>query len=260
MPTNLTKRAKAWHFPHGLLREYRKLLVDYAKYLSAIIRQEMITYREDGFNEDGWGRAFISKVMDLSHTAADKIKEVTDKALALGSRINDFNYFQFGRVVKEEYGQSIILPANVTQNTMENWALENTRLIKDISDEMQRKIASKVANALVNPTSDRDLKREIVTEMGIAERRAELIAVDQTQKLNGVLTENRQRSIGVTEYIWRGMLDDRERPEHRRREGNIYKWDDPPSGGHPSIPVRCRCWAQPVMPDLNKVNGVIIID
>ena len=97
--------------------------------------------------------------------------------------------------------------------------------------------------------------------------RAKLIAVDQTQKLHCAVTQARQTSLGIEEYIWRTSNDERVvgtpggvspqgNPKHENhyvRNGRKFRWDSPPSDGHPGWPIRCRCWADPVI-DYSKLN------
>jgi SPP1 gp7 family putative phage head morphogenesis protein len=70
-------------------------------------------------------------------------------------------------------------------------------------------------------------------------------------KLNGKLTESRQRDIGVEGYIWRTVGDERVRETHESVDGDYYSWDNPPSetdGNAPGEDYQCRCWAEPVLP------------
>lgn len=43
------------------------------------------------------------------------------------------------------------------------------------------------------------------------------------------------------------MGDRRVRPNHAARSGLVFKWSNPPDGGHPGQAVRCRCVAQPLI-------------
>lgn len=45
-------------------------------------------------------------------------------------------------------------------------------------------------------------------------------------------------------YIWRTEGDDLVREEHAQRDGEIFAWDEPPSGGHPGEDYNCRCTAE----------------
>lgn len=95
-----------------------------------------------------------------------------------------------------------------------------------------------------------DLKDKLQERGDVSENRAELIARDQTLKLNGQITEARQTAAGVNEYIWSTSLDERVRPEHAALEGQRFSWDSPPAPGHPGQDYNCRCVALPYVPEL----------
>lgn len=73
--------------------------------------------------------------------------------------------------------------------------------------------------------------------------RYQLIARDQTAKLNAYLDRLRQEQAGIEKYRWLTSRDERVRDRHRQYEGQIYSWDKPPSDGHPGEAVQCRCLA-----------------
>lgn len=67
----------------------------------------------------------------------------------------------------------------------------------------------------------------------------------------------------TTHYIWRINPEDvpRTRSGHRRLNGGMFNWDDPPvvdsttgERGHPGLDKYCRCWAEPV-PDEELGRG-----
>ncbi len=102
--------------------------------------------------------------------------------------------------------------------------------------------------------------------MVVAADRAELIAVDQVGKLYGQVNAKRQQDLGVTEFIWRTVGDERVRgnpgglypkatPSHWDRDSKTYRYDDPPKGKSgekelPGVPIRCRCSAEPKLDHL----------
>lgn len=94
----------------------------------------------------------------------------------------------------------------------------------------------------------------------VSESRAELIARDQTLKLNGQLNETAQRAAGVGSYTWSGSLDARERPMHRELEGLTFSWDSPPvtnedgDTNHPGQDYQCRCIAIPLIEGLEDLS------
>lgn len=122
---------------------------------------------------------------------------------------------------------------------------EAASYIKDLGDEAICRVRDVVLDGVRTGASSTKIREALQEELGIARRRAELIATDQIGKANGALTRLQHEKAGVDRYTWRGVLDQRERPEHLSREGQSFRYDNPPSDGNPGEPVRCRCWAEP---------------
>jgi SPP1 gp7 family putative phage head morphogenesis protein len=99
--------------------------------------------------------------------------------------------------------------------------------------------------------------RDRIIERGeVSESRAELIARDQTLKLNAQITATRQIRSGVESYQWSTSGDDRVRDEHAALDGQTFSWLAPPSVGHPGEDFQCRCVAIPVgIEELDDVFG-----
>ena len=97
-----------------------------------------------------------------------------------------------------------------------------------------------------------ELAAKLVERGNVSESRAELIARDQTLKMNGGLAAYRMRSAGIDEYIWSTSRDERVRPSHADNEGQRFRFDSPPpETGNPSDDVQCRCVAVPYVPELD---------
>jgi SPP1 gp7 family putative phage head morphogenesis protein len=84
----------------------------------------------------------------------------------------------------------------------------------------------------------------------ITEDQARRSAANHLLRLNASLNQTALTSIGAERYVWNTQQDDRVRPLHRAREGAIFRWDEPPSDGHPGEPYNCRCFSAPVLEDL----------
>lgn len=98
-----------------------------------------------------------------------------------------------------------------------------------------------------------EIRAKLQERADVSESRAELIARDQTLKLNGALTEIRQTSAGIDEYIWSTSLDERVRDSHAALEGQRFSWSSPPEVGHPGQDYQCRCLAIPVVAELEDL-------
>ena len=76
-------------------------------------------------------------------------------------------------------------------------------------------------------------------------------------KLNDILADDMQKNP-QDYYIWRTVGDDKVRSAHAEREGEIFNWHVPPTGGHPGEDYNCRCWAEPYEPERYADKPVIV--
>lgn len=136
---------------------------------------------------------------------------------------------------------------------LEKWVNENVGLIKTIPEETLDRMQEIVYDGFTHGKTTTQMVKEIQRAYGVSRRRAELIARDQTAKLNSQIQQAQQMDAGITEYIWYTCMDARVRDRHRELHGKKFRWDDPPvvdekSGRrcHPGQDYQCRCIARPV--------------
>lgn len=136
---------------------------------------------------------------------------------------------------------------------LEKWIRENVGLIKTIPEETLDRMQKIVYDGFTHGKTTKQMVKEIQQAYGVSRRRAELIARDQTAKLNGRIQQAQQMDAGITEYIWYSCMDGRVRNRHRELHGKRFRWDDPPvvderTGRrcHPGQDYQCRCIARPV--------------
>ncbi|WP_084398291.1 phage minor head protein [Henriciella aquimarina] len=118
-------------------------------------------------------------------------------------------------------------------------------LVKDVDAKTKKEIADIVWRGFTEGTPRREIAKELTSRLAIARRRANTIAVDQAQKLNGELTRIRMSEAGVTAYRWRHSQKRRYRPKHKARDGRIYKLGEP-AGDQPGMAIYCFPSGQPV--------------
>ncbi|MGN6701474.1 MAG: phage head morphogenesis protein [Burkholderiaceae bacterium] len=137
------------------------------------------------------------------------------------------------------------------------WTAENVRLIKSIPDAYMGDVERIIRNGVMAGQSNATIVRQLRDAAGVSERKAKLIAADQIGKANAALTMYRQMDLGVDRYKWMSSHDSRVRPSHRAADGNVYDWKTPPAvtgGHHPGTAIRCRCWAKPILTDLDAAE------
>lgn len=133
---------------------------------------------------------------------------------------------------------------------VETAVARNVSLITGFGDDLLKRIEQTVYTSAIAGNSVATLKSKLKEQFGISDRRAALIARDQTAKFNSDLNRIRQTQAGVTSYTWATSHDERVRERHRRLDGKIYKWGEPTGaedGGAPGQPIRCRCVARGIV-------------
>lgn len=130
-------------------------------------------------------------------------------------------------------------------------ARENVNLITSIAEDYLGQVETLVFEHVITGRDSSKSMIEALRDLGAkSDRRAKFIARDQTAKLTAALNRERNQALGITEYVWRTVRDERVRESHRKRNGKTFRWDDPPKGGpadggHPGESINCRCTAEP---------------
>jgi SPP1 gp7 family putative phage head morphogenesis protein len=101
----------------------------------------------------------------------------------------------------------------------------------------------------------RELAQEIMRTGEVTISRANLIARTEIARVSSGLTMARAQHIGSEGYIWRTSADTDVRSSHRALNGTFHRWDDPPEcdpghHAHPGMIWNCRCWPEPILPDV----------
>ncbi len=131
----------------------------------------------------------------------------------------------------------------------------------DLITSLPKKAAERV-NALATEAmitgqrSDTEVLKEIMRTGEVTESRARMIARTETSRAVTALTQARATFAGSEGYIWRTVKDADVRDTHRALEGKYIRWDSPPKTDkgidpyHAGAGPNCRCFCEPVLPDL----------
>jgi SPP1 gp7 family putative phage head morphogenesis protein len=150
---------------------------------------------------------------------------------------------QAGLAVKPSHMSARVQQALVASRQSARALIKNAS--QDFSDDLKvvlddpKNIGARVEN----------IRDQLIARGHVSDRRAELIARDQTYKLNAAVTRAHHEDAGVTSYWWSTSLDERVRPAHVDLEGQVFQYSAPSEEGNPGDPVNCRCVAIPVFDD-----------
>lgn len=143
---------------------------------------------------------------------------------------------------------------------------DNVRLIQSIPDQYLTQVESIVMTNVRAGGRPASIAKSLQQQLGVTERRAKMIARDQTAKVNGDLNRMRQVDAGFPYFSWDDSDDERVRHRHSEIANKvtaygrgIYRWDNPPLSdkGVPIIPgqdYQCRCIGRPVSEEEVKEN------
>jgi SPP1 gp7 family putative phage head morphogenesis protein len=174
-------------------------------------------------------------------------------AQGVGVRTSKFNRVAIGDQIKAVIGVDPLSTVEaLTPGIIDDFVAENVSLIQSIPERYFSEVNGIVSEAVSKGTRASDVSAAIQARYSVSQSRASLIARDQVSKLNGKLTETRQKGLGISRYTWRTSLDERVRDTHQALEGTSHSWDSPPSVGHPGEDFQCRCRAEP---DLSALLG-----
>lgn len=257
--------------PDSQEREYVRLLLRLSKALARNI-EEFVIPRIAGIKAeydiqrkvDAWTDTLEGAMSQVNAASVKEVQAVIERLPGQFQATNKYNEAQFRMVVKANTGFDLppVMPGAPSATTLgvsvfrnepflaplaQGWVSENTSLIKSIPTKLNPEIEGIIRRGVMEGASVKDLKSQIREKYGATDYRATLIAQDQTLKLNADLTEHRLQSVGVKQYTWKTVHDSRVRPAHVERDGKVFAWDKPPSGGkNPGMEVRCRCRAEAI--------------
>lgn len=259
------KKPPKWLYPLQVQREYQKWLDQYVDQIIASVKANLDGILDIRFDDvrdippsDGWYESLRRALLEIIAGTALVDSELEELVTGLFGQVNVFNRGQFHQMLRRSYGVDIFTTESNLAELMAVWEAENIRLIRSIPTEYVNQLQGRIVAAVQEGKSGVQLRTVIEETFDLPRNRAHLIARDQIEKLNGQLTQARQESIGVTEYRWRGVLDQRERKEHYEREGQVFQWDEPPDDGHPGQPINCRCWPEAVLPNLDDLKALFV--
>lgn len=154
---------------------------------------------------------------------------------------------------------------------VERFVRDNVQLVKSVQYDQLARMRELVSTYHAGQETAGTLADQLVATFKLSDARADLIARDQTLKLNANISQLRQQQVGVTQYYWTTAGDERVRgnpaglypnssQDHWKLDGLLFSWSDPPivddrngARAHPGVYFQCRCVAVPHVDALLKL-------
>lgn len=216
--------------------------------LVPIVRRELGSVRHDAPAdvEQALQRLRDALLASTRHQA----DELDDTMRAIGAGVADTQLDTFSAAVgvdRDALVRLLELRGVTTDEQIDEFAAQTVDLITSKAEELHDSIRLEVLESYQAGERWEDLSDRLQERLGVAESSADLIAVDQIGKLNSAVGAERSQGVGITHFTWRTVGDERVRPEHEALDGQVFSYAEPPEEGLPGEPVRCRCYADPVL-------------
>ena len=133
---------------------------------------------------------------------------------------------------------------------------EQVALIKSLPLEAALRVHRLTTEAKLSGARADTVAAEILRTGEVSASRARLIARTEVSRTASNFTRARAQFVGSEGYIWRTSGDSDVRSTHRAMNGKYVPWNDPPKTDpglepyHAGCGPNCRCYPDPVLPDL----------
>lgn len=193
-----------------------------------------------------WAKLFTRNSRDMAERMINQVDR--DAKKRLGSSLKELSG-----------GLSIDIPdmPGDLMDKIKAATAENVALIKSIPSEYHLRIEGTVLRSITSGQEGSKTLFDDIRHIGaVTDKRAKLIAVDQTRKVTSALNVERMKSAGVRQWKWVHSSGSAEpRPLHLKLNGEIFNYDDPPpiidertgERGYPGQLVGCKCVQIPVI-------------
>jgi SPP1 gp7 family putative phage head morphogenesis protein len=254
-PTRAQRRARVIREPRAVTLWYtiqlRRVAAEFARIVrpAALALAERVGVHTDA--ADGGGPRIPASVRARVVARAKAIAE--QAAPESGKRLERHSKAEFSRLgIKLREAEPKLGPL-ITRFRRENVELITSLVGREL-DTIQALLADGEGRRVES------LAKDIEERFGVTTSKAELIARDQTLKLNSAISHTRMSAALVTRGIWTTSGDERVRESHAAMDGVEFDLDDPPEvDGEkvlPGEPVQCRCTTYPVLPELAETEDL----
>lgn len=169
----------------------------------------------------------------------------------IAKSVNRHQFKKFKKDYNRIVGVDPIESSQGVKFVLDSFVKQNVKKIKTIHEDYFSEVERIVLDGLKAGKLAGTISEEIEARYSVTQAQAVRIARTETGKLYTQLDAATAQTNGVETYIWHTHIDGRESTDHKRKDGNVYRYDSPPydedfkQNVHPADRPNCRCWAEP---------------
>lgn len=258
----MAKKVPVTKFPDGATVNYsralERMIEELGKATLALFNKyvapEMTTRQDAQYTEDGIFDG-IRKMFHSLKNKANNIFAMTVTERAASSFVKNINRFNRNNLKQQMKVKGIDLVANEPwlKDFLHTNISNNVGFIRSIHTDYFERVENIVYDGVKSGSSIKQMRKQLMKEVGVSKSRAQFIAVDQAGTILGQMTAQRHQNLGIERFTWDTSGDERVRDTHRELDGKVFSYDDPPEiNGRKVLPgedYRCRCVSIPVFDD-----------
>lgn len=226
-------------------KQYERQLLSVARYTGQLIK----TFASKGVITDlGTLRTVLNRYADTLRPWAFAVSARMQSQV---SQRDMQAWSELGREVGRELHREISKAP--TGKFLKSSLAEQVELITSIPLNAARRVHLLTMKNLESSARSAEIKKEIMRSSQVSEFQARRIARTETSRTATELTKSRAIHIGAEFFIWRTAADSDVRLTHKKLNGKVFRWDDPPvseESGERALPGgiwNCRCYPEPVI-------------
>jgi SPP1 gp7 family putative phage head morphogenesis protein len=278
------RRPPRWLYPNGIERQYARWLLLYVDKIQKLTVDILFPALPGLVSQANAMKPVTDSYDENLHDLINALSIQIDQTLPpewrattldIGQKVASWNSAQWQKTLHTVMGVNTMQYEPWLLDDLKSFSRTNVELIKSIKDKTLTDIEVMSQDAIRSGLRHEVIAKQIQEQFQTTKSRARLIARDQVSKLNGQLTEVRQKDLGISEYIWRTTGDERVRRSHAIMDGKRCRWDDPTvysdDGGktwkkrasiggiqkHPGQDYQCRCWAEAVFDQIQEESDKV---
>ena len=234
---------KAFKYARKIETQYAATLRGLAKHIGDIVR----FYHDETMLGAAYVRAALAKYSEMLDPWAKSVayKMITETAARDRQQWKAVS----GSMRRNLIAEIDKAPIGDRFNELMN---DQVTLIKSIPLDAAQAVHDLVIQSMTGGQRPPDIAKHIE---GVTRSRANLIARTESTRAATTLLQARAEYVGCTEFQWTTAHDGDVRPSHKKLDGKVFRWDDPPltdPPDHHALPgciFNCRCIAIPIISD-----------
>lgn len=240
-----------------IVREVRK---DIDTHVMSAVKSTSFEYTADGVSTHVVMDSYVDVIVGALKLVRERWSSPQFNALATRiarkfvTTVNNSN----AERTKRDLGIDVFVDNSELRDYVQASIYDNVRLIESIPTQYLTQVDSIVMSNVRAGGRPNAIANLLQEQFGVTERRAKLIARDQSNKINSNLSQMRQTAAGFEYFRWETSHDERVRDRHQHVAERvtaygrgIFRYDNPPIVDQnvpqkPGEPIQCRCIAIPI--------------